>query len=130
MNGPRGSLVIALLFFIGGQLAFIASALSGARGSVLGAVMVLFSAVAVIRVFVELFREGAGKRHASTKQERERKASRQEQLKGGALERARKRAAEREGPAISDPVTPTAMLDPDAGVSQLDPEKRRPPHQD
>lgn len=125
MNGPRGSLVIALLFFIGGQLAFIASALSGEQGSALGAGMMICAAVAVFRVFVELFREGAGQRHASRKQERERKA----QLKDSALDRARKRSAEREATAISDPVTPTEMLDPDGGVSQLDPEKRRPPHQ-
>lgn len=36
-----------------------------------------------------------------------------------------------ENPArtVPGPVTPTAMLDPGGGVSRLDPQKRRPPHQ-
>lgn len=117
MSGPRGSLVIALLFLIGGQLAFIASALSGNRGSVLGALLMLGSVLSVIRMLVELFREGAELGPAKDR-------------KRSSRSRARKRPEGREGAAVSEPVTPTAMLDPDAGVSQLDPEKRRPPHQD
>lgn len=117
MSGPRGSLVIALLFLIGGQLAFISSALSGNGGSVLGALLMVCSVVSVVRMLVELFREGAELGPASDR-------------KRSARARARKRPEARDGVDVSDPVTPTAMLDPDAGVSQLEPEKRRPPHQD
>lgn len=119
MNGPRGSLVIALLFFIGGQLAVIASALSGQRGSALGFLMLVFAAVAVIRVVVELFREGAGQRGAAEERELTRK-QRRPRRKGA--------AQQQEGPRVTDPVTPTALRDPASrtSVSHLDPEKWRP----
>lgn len=70
MDGPRGSLVIALLFLIAGQLAFIASALSGnGGGSFLGFVLSALFVVALLRVVIELFREGAAQRRADEQQE-------------------------------------------------------------
>lgn len=100
MNGPRGTLVIGLLFLIAGQLAFIASALTGGRGySLFGGLLCLFFVVALVRVVVELFREGA--------------------------ESAPKPAKKRRS-AAAGPGTPTAMRDPDARASMLDPEKQRP----
>ena len=71
MDGPRGSLVIGLLFLIAGQLAFIASALTGGTGHALvGVVMTVFFVLAVVRVVVELFREGAAEQRAEEKRER------------------------------------------------------------
>lgn len=60
MNGPRGTFVIALLLLIAAELAFIGGALTGG-GSLLAVVLFACSAVALIRVFVELFREGASR---------------------------------------------------------------------
>ena len=142
MDGPRGSLVIGLLFFISGQLAFIARALTGGIGfGLAGVVMTTLFVLAVMRVVVELFREGAAQGEAAPAQREPREAeSRPAPYDETELERASRRQAEKdrarrralrtEGAHVSDPVTPTAMQDPDSrvSVSHLDPEKRRPPH--
>ena len=112
MDGPRGSLVIALLFFISGQLAYIAGALIGGFGfSLAGLVMTVFFFSAVIRLFVELFREGRASAGAEESAQRQ------------------KRRQKRQSPEATAPVTPTAMAYPDErnayGVSHLDPPKRR-----
>lgn len=71
MNGPRGTLVIGLLFLIAGQLAFIGSALTGnGGGSLIGVVMTAFFGLAVLRAVIELFREGAAEQRAEEKRER------------------------------------------------------------
>lgn len=71
MNGPRGTLVIGLLFLIAGQLAFIGSALTGNGGSsLIGVVMTAFFGLAVVRAVIELFREGAAEQRAEAKRER------------------------------------------------------------
>lgn len=99
MDGPRGTLVIGLLFLIAGQLAFIASALSGDDGSPLvGVVLTAFFVLAVIRLVVELLREGA---------EHEARVS-----AGGARARTADDAS--------------AGTTSDAGAAAPDPEKRRP----
>lgn len=112
MNGPRGSLVIALLFLIGGQLCFITAALTQQPSVALlgGALMICFVLV-IVRVIVELFRQGAA---AADAEAVERRAARR-------VERARRED-------VPAPVTPTAMLDPEGGVTRLDPQKRRPDH--
>ncbi len=68
MKGLRGSLVIALLFFIAAQLSTIAAALTGQTfGSLVAAVLMLCFVVAIIRTVVELFREGAAKADAEAR---------------------------------------------------------------
>lgn len=68
MDGPRGSLVIGLLFLIAGQLAFIAEALTGNNGyALLGAVMVIGFAASVVRVIAELIRQGAAQRRPAAR---------------------------------------------------------------
>lgn len=102
MDGPRGTLVIGLLFLIAGQLAFIASALSGNDGgSVIGIVMTAFFVLAVIRLVVELLREGAE----------------HETCIGAASPGARARAADE---------SPTATKNDEGAAAALDPQKRRP----
>lgn len=124
MDGPRGSLVIALLFLIAGQLAFIASALTGGGGfSLLGFVMCVFFALGLFRVFIELYREGAAQ--ARKDEAAERAEQRRERT---ATKAAKRRAAEPAAQTVPAPVTPTGMVDPDSRtpVSHLDPQKRRP----
>lgn len=104
MNGPRGSLVIGLLFLIAGQLGFIAAALTDQPlHGLVGLVMTVFFVLSVVRVLVELFREGQAAAAAEARAER------------AARDRVpiavrREREAQR------------------AEAADLDPQKRRPPH--
>ena len=124
MNGPRGSLVIGLLFLIAGQLGFIAAALTRQPlHNLLGAVLTLFAVLAVVRMLVELFREGQAAADAEVRAER---AARDRTPIAVRRQREERRAE------VSAPVTPTSMGYPDARtvheVTDLDPQKRRPPH--
>lgn len=69
MNGPRGSFVIALLILIAAEIAWVGSAITGS-GSWLGGLLFLCFVVALVRVFVELFREGANSAPAPAKKRR------------------------------------------------------------
>ncbi|GLI30353.1 MULTISPECIES: hypothetical protein [Brachybacterium] len=104
MNGPRGSLVIGLLFLIAGQLGFIAAALTGQPlHGLVGFVMTVFFVLAVVRVLVELFREGRAEAAAEARAER----AARDRIPIAVRRQQEARRAE---------------------VPDLDPQKRRPPH--
>lgn len=122
MNGPRGTFVIALLFLIAAEIAWVGSAITG-NGSWVGGLMLLCFVIALVRVFVELFREGQADADAAKAKRRIAAPGRSERMQAP---KPREFAPERtDAPAKAEQRAP---LEADGGTNQLDPQKRRPPH--
>lgn len=126
MDRARDLAVITLLLVITGLLGRLTGAVTQTRSfETLGGLAFMAAAVVVVLVVIDLFVTAVRDFRAGTAEAREQAARRQE-LKDTALERAQQRAGRGHAARVSAPVTPTAMRDPEAWASQLDPEKKRP----